>query len=91
MLTVIERDYMPELHRHLTIQMMNTPTTNEHFCTTPLNNTYGSALTPRNVSHHVPSQTPFRNLWLTNATTGFPNINRTVKTNIELMDNPLTQ
>ncbi len=91
MLAVVERDYVPGLREHLAIQVMGTPATNERFCAAPFGNAYGSALTPRNVSRRVPSETPFRNLWLVNATAGFPSIGGTVKAGIELVDGPLAR
>ena len=89
MLAVVERCYVPGLSKHLAIQVMGTPVTNERFCAAPFGNAYGSALTPRNVSRRVPHVTPFANLFLVNATAGFPSIGGTVKAGIELVDGAL--
>ena len=89
MLAVVERHYVPGLTKHLAIQVMGTPATNERFCTAPFGNAYGSALTPKNVSRRVPHVTPFTNLFLVNATAGFPSIGGTVKSGIELVDGAL--
>jgi len=91
MLAVVERHYVPGLSKHLAIQVMGTPATNERFCTAPFGNAYGSALTPKNVRRRVPHETPFRNLFLVNATAGFPSIGGTVKAGIELVDGALRQ
>ncbi len=89
MIAVVERHYVPKLSKHLAMQVMGTPATNERFCNAPFGNAYGSALTPENVSRRVPSATPLRNLWLVNATAGFPSIGGTVKAGIDLVDGPL--
>ena len=89
MLAVVERHYVPGLSKHLAIQVMGTPATNERFCTAPFGNAYGSALTPKNVSRRVPHATPFANLFLVNATAGFPSVGGTVKAGIELVDGAL--
>jgi all-trans-retinol 13,14-reductase len=89
MIAVVERDYVPGLGKHLAIQVMGTPATNERFCAAPLGNAYGSALTPKNVSRRVPKTTPLENLWIVNATAGFPSIGGTVKSAIELVDGAL--
>lgn len=89
MIAVVERDYVPGLSKHIAMQVMGTPVTNERFCTAPFGYAYGSVLTPKNVGRRVPSATPFRNLWLVNASAGFPSIGGTVKAGIELADGAL--
>ncbi len=91
MIAVVERDYVPGLSKHLAIQVMGTPATNERYCAAPLGNAYGSALTPKNVSRRVPKTTPLENLWIVNATAGFPSVGGMVKSAIELVDGALAQ
>jgi len=86
MIAVVEEHYVPGLSKHLTVRVMGTPATNERFCAAPLGNAYGAALTPENVGlGRVPFETPLRNLWLVNATAGFPSIGGTVKSGIDLV------
>jgi all-trans-retinol 13,14-reductase len=90
MLAVVEERYVPRLREHLAVQVMGTPATNERFCRAPFGNAYGSALTPENVTlGRVPNETPLSNLWLVNATAGFPSVGGTVKSAIELVDGAL--
>jgi all-trans-retinol 13,14-reductase len=86
MIAVVERDYVPNLSKHLAIQVMGTPATNERFCTAPFGNAYGSALTPAHVNRRVPSTTHLANLFLVNASAGFPSVGGTVKAGIELVE-----
>lgn len=86
MLAVVQERYVPRLTEHLAVQVMGTPATNERFCAAPFGNAYGSALTPANVSARVPFETPLSNLWMVNATAGFPSIGGTVKSGIELVE-----
>lgn len=74
-LDVIEAKYVPRLREHLVLRLAGTPATNERFCRAPAGNAYGAALTPRHV--HVgrrPFRTSIANLWLANATAGFPSV-----------------
>ena len=84
-LQIVEERYVPDLQRHLALRVMGTPVTNERYCWAPEGNAYGAALTPRNVGlSRVPFETPLANLWLANATAGFPSIGGTVKAGMEL-------
>lgn len=86
-IAVVEERYVPNLSKHIAIQVMGTPVTNERYCAARFGNAYGSALTPKNVSlGRVPHETPLRNLWLVNATAGFPSIGGTVKAGIGLVE-----
>ena len=74
-LDVVEAQYVPGLREHLVMRVTGTPATNARFCRAPEGNAYGAALTPRNMG---PQRRPFRssldNLWLVNATAGFPSV-----------------
>ena len=64
---------------------MGTPTTNQRYCGAPEGNAYGAALTPRHVGlGRVAAETPLANLWLVNATAGYPSIAGTVKAGLDL-------
>ena len=74
-LDIVEAEYVPAIRQHLVMRVAGTPATNERFCRAPEGNSYGAALTPRNMG---PTRAPFRsrvdNLWLANATAGFPSV-----------------
>lgn len=46
LLDSVEAHYIPDLRRHLVLQVCGTPVTNERFCGCPRGNSYGSCLTP---------------------------------------------
>jgi all-trans-retinol 13,14-reductase len=85
LLEIVEQRYVPGLRKHLVMRVMGTPTTNERFCGAPEGNAYGAALTPRHVGlGRVSSDTPMANLWLVNATAGYPSIAGTIKAGLDL-------
>lgn len=78
-LDVVEAHYVPNLRKAVKLKLAGTPTTNERFCWSPFGNSYGAALTPRNVSlSRLPHETPLPNLFLANATAGYPSVAGTV-------------
>lgn len=86
---IVEERYVPGLSRHVVRAVTGTPATNERYCWAPEGNAYGSALTPANLRERVPFETPLRNLWLVNATAGFPSIAGTVGAAMELVETAL--
>ncbi|MBI4820703.1 MAG: NAD(P)/FAD-dependent oxidoreductase [Deltaproteobacteria bacterium] len=81
---IIEESYVPGLREHLAIHVAGTPLTNETFCRSPRGNAYGSELTPENMRARVDFETPIENLFLVNATAGFPSIGGTVGAGLKL-------
>jgi all-trans-retinol 13,14-reductase len=82
---VIEDHYVPSLSKHLAMRVMGTPATNARFCGAPDGNAYGVALTPGYMGPgRIPNETPFGNLWLVNASTGYPSVAGTVRAGIDL-------
>jgi phytoene dehydrogenase-like protein len=64
---------------------MGTPCTNERFCGAPAGNAYGVALTPGFMGpRRLSAETPFANLFLANATAGYPSVAGTVKAGLDL-------
>ena len=66
--------YVPRLRDHLSLRIAGTPPTSERFCRAPNGNAYGASLSPRNVG---PQRAPYQlleNLWLANATAGYPSL-----------------
>lgn len=86
-LDVLEQRYIPDLRRHLVMRVTGTPATNERFCRAPEGNSYGAALTPRNVG---PNRAPFRtaldNLWMANATAGLPSVSGAMGAGVRLYE-----
>jgi len=75
LLDVIEARYVPNLRKHLVMRVTGTPATNARFCWAPEGNSYGARLDPRHVgSSRGPFQSELENLWLANATAGFPSV-----------------
>lgn len=86
-LDVLEAHYLPDLRRHLEFNVVGTPLTQERFCGAPHGNAYGAELTPRNVGlGRVPFETPWRNLFLVNATAGYPSVAGTVRSGQRLFE-----
>ena len=87
LLDILEAQYVPKLREHLVMRLTGTPATNARFCRAPEGNSYGAALTPRNMG---PQRKPFRssveNLWLVNATAGFPSVAGAVGAGIRLYE-----
>jgi phytoene dehydrogenase-like protein len=78
-LAVVEERYVPGLSSHISLRVAGTPATNERFCRAPAGNSYGSALTPRNVGAlRGPYRSAVENLWLANATAGMPSVAGTI-------------
>ncbi len=82
---IVEQRYAPGLSQHLAVRVMGTPATNERFCGAAAGNAYGVALTPRHVGlGRIAGETPLANLWLVNATAGYPSVAGTVRAGLEL-------
>jgi all-trans-retinol 13,14-reductase len=88
---VVEESYVPGLSRHVVRSVTGTPATNERYCWAPQGNAYGSALTPANVGRkRLSFETPLQNLWLVNASAGYPSIAGTVGAAMDLVGSALT-
>jgi phytoene dehydrogenase-like protein len=84
---VLEERYVPGLRKHIAMRVAGSPTTNERYCWAPMGNAYGSALTPANMHvHRRPLKTDVDNLFMVNATAGFPSIAGTVGAGIRLYE-----
>lgn len=87
MLNVIERDYVPDLRQHLTVHLTGSPTTSERFCRAPAGNSYGSAMTPRQVARdRLDHRTGVPGLWFCNASSGFAGFAGTFWTGARLFE-----
>jgi phytoene dehydrogenase-like protein len=85
MMSVVEERFVPNLSKHVVMRVMGTPATNARFCFAPEGNAYGAELTPANVRwSRLAAETPLENLWLVNATAGYPSIGGTVAAGLAL-------
>jgi all-trans-retinol 13,14-reductase len=83
---ILEERYIPGLRKHVAMRVAGTPLTNEHFCRAPRGNAYGSALTPENLWPRLSFDTPIANLFIVNATAGYPSIAGTVASGARLYE-----
>ncbi|HEY1958998.1 MAG TPA: NAD(P)/FAD-dependent oxidoreductase [Polyangiaceae bacterium] len=85
LLAIVEARYVPHLRDHLSMRIAGTPATNERFCNAPRGNAYGAALTPANVGFgRGPYRSAIENLWMANATAGFPSVAGAVGAGVNL-------
>ncbi|HVU00300.1 MAG TPA: NAD(P)/FAD-dependent oxidoreductase [Polyangiaceae bacterium] len=86
-LDILEAEFVPGLRKNLAMRVVGTPLTNEHFCWAPRGNSYGAALTPENTRWpRVDFETPIENLFLVNATAGYPSVGATVASGMRLFE-----
>jgi all-trans-retinol 13,14-reductase len=85
-LEILDTTYVPGLRKHLAMKVAGTPLTNERYCRAPFGNAYGSALVPANMRPRVAFTTPIRNLFMVNASAGFPSVGGTVSSGLRLYD-----
>jgi all-trans-retinol 13,14-reductase len=86
LLDVIEARFIPGLRDHIDVFALGTPTTNERFVRAPHGNSYGAALTPEHVNTHRRPQQALENLWLVNATAGWPSVAGTISSGRRLAE-----
>lgn len=82
---ILEAEYVPGLRKHLAMRVAGTPLTNEEFCRSPRGNAYGTALTPAQLSR-IDFETAVSNLFLVNASAGYPSIGGTVGAGLRLYE-----
>lgn len=81
----VEHHHVPSLRRHIRSLTVGTPITNQSFCGAPRGNCYGSNLTPFNMGlSRLTAETPWNNFYWCNASSGYPGVNGTVLTGINL-------
>lgn len=72
-LDVVEKNYIPNLRKHIVFKITGSPTTNERYCWCPNGNSYGSNLTPRNMGiGRLNHNTSLKNFYFCNASSGYP-------------------
>ena len=87
LLDVIEKRYIPHFREHLVFKMIGSPTTNERYCGSPKGNSYGSNLTPRNISlNRLDHHTSLNNFYFCNASSGYPGFTGSISTGCRLYE-----
>jgi phytoene dehydrogenase-like protein len=72
MIDVIDRQYVPGIRDHLTVHVTGSPTTSARYARAPAGNSYGSAMTPGQVSRNrLDHRSGVPGLWFCNASSGF--------------------
>lgn len=85
LLDIVEKKYVPGLRKHIVVKCVGTPITHERFCRAPNGNAYGSYLNPEQIGlGRLKADTPFKNLWWCNASSGFAGIHGTISTGMDL-------
>jgi len=80
-IAVVEKHYIPEFSKHLVFKMTGSPTTNQRFCGSPAGNSYGSNLTPKNLTfNRLNHFSSLKHFYFCNASSGFPGFTGTIKT-----------
>ncbi len=87
MLDVLERDYVPNLRRHICFKMLGSPTTNQRYCHSPQGNSYGSIMTPANIgAGRLDYRSSVPGLYFCNASSGFAGFTGTIWTGSRLYE-----
>jgi phytoene dehydrogenase-like protein len=85
LLDLVEQHHVPNLRRHIALHVAGSPTTNEDFCWAPRGHAYGQHLTPENMGlSRLKSHTPWSNFHWCSAASGYPGVNGTVGTGMQL-------
>lgn len=85
LLNLVEKRHIPNLQQHIALKVVGTPTTNLEFCYAPLGNAYGSLMTPNNMGlNRLKADTPWKNFFWCNASSGYPSIYGTAVTGANL-------
>jgi phytoene dehydrogenase-like protein len=80
-LDAVEKNYIPNLRKHLVLNVTGSPTTNERFCWCPSGNSYGSNMTPRNMGlGRLNHETSLKHFYFCNASSGYAGFAGTVWT-----------
>lgn len=85
LIELVEEHHIPNLREHIAVKAIGSPVTNEDFCMATKGNAYGSVLTPKNISiNRLKAQTPWKNFWWCNASSGFGGMHGTAHTGMQL-------
>lgn len=85
LIDLVEQHHVSDLRKHIVLHVAGSPTTNEDYCRAPRGHAYGQHLTPANLGPgRLRSATPWKNFFWCNAASGYPGVNGTVGTGMQL-------
>lgn len=85
LIDLVDQHHVPGLRRFIDTQVVGSPVTHEDFCLAARGNAYGSYLTPKQLGlGRLKAETPFRNLWWCNASSGYAGVYGTMGTGLRL-------
>lgn len=85
LISFVEKNYVPDLRKHIAVQVVGTPVTNEDFVMAPRGNAYGSLMSPAQIgTKRLKAVTPWKNFWWCNASSGYAGVYGTVGTGMRL-------
>ncbi|MCA9794831.1 MAG: NAD(P)/FAD-dependent oxidoreductase [Candidatus Eremiobacteraeota bacterium] len=85
LIDLVEAHHVPDLRQHIALHVAGSPTTNEDYCYAPRGHAYGQHLTPENMGlGRLRAQTPWKNFFWCNAASGYPGVNGTIGTGMQL-------
>lgn len=85
LLQITAQHYIPDLEQHIALKVVGTPLTNETYCYAPFGNCYGSNMTPQHMGlNRLKWQTPWKNFYWCNASSGFAGLYGTTITGMAL-------
>lgn len=85
LLKIVEEKHIPHLSKHIALKVVGTPTTNSDFCLAPYGNAYGSVMSVENMGlGRLKAETPWKNFFWCNASSGFASIYGTTLTGANL-------
>lgn len=85
LLKIASERFLPGLEKHIDLKVVGSPVTNETFCFAPRGNCYGSDMTPQNMGlKRLKAETPWKNMFWSNASSGYPSIYGTTLTGMGL-------
>lgn len=88
LLDVVEKEYIPNIRKHIAFKMTGSPTTNERYVLAPEGGCYGVNLTPRNFefSRKLGSDTSIKNLYFCSAASGCGGFGGAIMTGLSLYE-----
>lgn len=85
LIDIVSQHHVPPLRQHVNLRVTGSPTTNEDFCWAPRGHAYGQHLTPQNMGQgRLQATTPWKNFFWCNAASGYPGVNGTIGTGMQL-------
>lgn len=85
MLDIVEKEYFPELRKHIVTKCVGSASSNEYWVRAPKGNAYGATFTPEQVGPgRLKASTPWNNFWWCNATSGYAGMHGTTSTGMDL-------